>query len=249
MSAFGGKADMTPTISDFSVPAQSRIVPVEVASELGNDIAGKGFYERGRVILLKEASMRASLQKLGIITATALVVAGTSITLPTSANARWGGGWHGGGWHGGHGGWGWGGFGVGLGTGLLVGAATAPYYGGYYGYSGYYGGPYDYGYSPEYAYDYGYSPDYAYYDEPYESGYYGYGGPYVSYGYSNYRRPYYRNGGYYARAHSYGSGSYARANTRDGGSYARANAREGSSYAVRSEHIRISTTHHHEHQR
>jgi hypothetical protein len=190
--------------------------------------------------------MRASLQKLGIITATALVVAGTSITLPTSADARWGGGWHGGGWHGGHGGWGWGGFGVGLGTGLLVGAATAPYYGGYYGYSGYYGGPYDYGYSPEYAYDYGYSPDYAYYDEPYDSGYYGYGGPYVSYSYSNYRRPYYRNG---ARAHSYGSGSYARANTREGGSYARANAREGSSYAVRSEHIRIPTTHHHEHQR
>jgi len=82
--------------------------------------------------------MRTSLQKLGIITATALIVAGTSITFPTSADARWGGGWHGGGWHGGgwhggHGGWGWGGFGVGLGTGLLVGAATAPYYGGYYG--------------------------------------------------------------------------------------------------------------------
>jgi len=206
-----------------------------------------------------------NLRKLGVITATVLVVAGTSVTLPTSADARWGGGWHGGGWHGGHGGWGWGGLGVGLGTGLLVGAVTAaPYYGGYYGSNEYYGGQYDYGY-PGYAADYGYAPDYAYYDEPYDSGYYGYGGPYVSYGYSNYRRPYYRNGGYYARAHSYRSGSYARTNSRDGasyarsntraggsyaganirggGSYARANAREGGSYGVRPQHVRNSSTH------
>lgn len=204
--------------------------------------------EIGRIILRKEASMRASLQKLGIITATAIVVAGTSITLPTSAEARWGGGWHGGGWHGGHSGWGWGGFGVGLGTGLLVGAATAPYYGGYYGY-GSYGGPYDYGYYPDYAYDYEYAPDYAYYDEPYDDRYYG-GGPYVSYSYSNYRRPYYRNGPYYARTHSHGGGSYARTYSRAGGSYARANTLEGGSYA-HSWHVRNSTTHHQvrEHQR
>jgi hypothetical protein len=185
--------------------------------------------------------MRTSLQKLGIITATALIVVGTSIALPTSADARWGGGWHGGGWHGGHGGFGWGGFGVGLGTGLLVGAATAPYYGGYYGY----GEPY--GYYPDYA-DYGYSPDYAYYDEPYDSGYYG-GGPYVSYGYSNYRRPYYRHGGYYARSHSHGGGSYARTYSHEGGSYARANAQEGRSHGTRPEHVRSSSTNHQLHDR
>jgi hypothetical protein len=200
--------------------------------------------------------MRANLKKLGMLTATVLVLAGTTVALPTSADARWGGGWHGGGWHGGHGGWGWGGFGVGLGTGLLVGAATAaPYYGGYYGYDGYNGGAYDY---PDYAYDYGYAPNYAYYDEPYDSGYYGDGGTYVTYGYSNYRRPYYRNGGYYARAHSYGNGayvrthsrdgSYARINTRERGSYARATAHEGgyaraNARAGTPQHIRNSTTH------
>ena len=90
--------------------------------------------------------MRDKLRRLGIATAVIAAVAGTAVALPSAANARWGGGWHGGGWHGGHGGWGWGGFGVGLGSALLLGAATAPYYGGYYGY-----GPYAYGYGPSYA--------------------------------------------------------------------------------------------------
>jgi hypothetical protein len=98
--------------------------------------------------------MRGKLRKLGAATAIIIAVAGTTVALPDAANARWGGGWHGGGWHGGHGGWGWGGFGVGVGTGLLLGAATAPYYGGYYGY-----GPY--------AYDYGNGPYYAAYGGPY----------------------------------------------------------------------------------
>jgi hypothetical protein len=243
----------------FRRPCTVALVPREVPFAILERLRKDGFDQTGRTILVKEAIMR-SLRKLGIITATALAVAGTSVTLPTSADARWGGGWHGGGWHGGHGGWGWGGFGVGLGTGLLVGAATAPYYGGYYGYGAYDSGPYDYGYYPDYAYDDGYSPDYAYYDEP--SGYYGYGGPSVSYGYSNYRRPYYRNGGYYARIHSYGGRSYARtgsrdvsysrANTRAGGSYARANTREAGSHVVgHTQHARNSTTHHqrHEYQR
>jgi hypothetical protein len=96
--------------------------------------------------------MRGTLRRYGTVAATLIAIAGTT-AVPQMANARWGGGWHGGGWHGG--GWGWGGFGVGLGTGLLLGAATAPYYGGYYGYGPY---AYDYGYSP---YAYGYGP-YAY---------------------------------------------------------------------------------------
>lgn len=110
--------------------------------------------------------MRDKLRKLGVATALIVAVAGTTITLPDAANARWGGGWHGGGWHGGgwHGGrgWGWGAVGLGVGTGLLLGAAAAgPYYGGYYGY-----GPY--------AYDDGYAPYYAAYGGPY-----GYGGCYI----------------------------------------------------------------------
>jgi hypothetical protein len=92
--------------------------------------------------------MRDKMRRLGIATAVIAAVAGTAVALPSAANARWGGGWHGGGWHGGHGGWGWGGFGVGIGSGLLLGAATAPYYGGYYGYGPY---AYDYGYGPSYA--------------------------------------------------------------------------------------------------
>ena len=88
-----------------------------------------------------------------------LIVAGTTVAVPNSASARWGGGWHGGGWHGGGwhggwrgGGWGWGGVGLGIGTGLLLAAAvSAPYYGGY-GYD-----PYYYGYAPAYGYGpYGY---------------------------------------------------------------------------------------------
>jgi hypothetical protein len=109
--------------------------------------------------------MFASVRRLGIVAAILVAVAGTTVTLPDAAHARWGGGWHGGGWHGGHGGWGWGGFGVGLGTGLLVGAATAPYWGGYYG------GPfaYGYGYGP-YGYGPGYAPRYVAYGAPYAGG-------------------------------------------------------------------------------
>ena len=89
--------------------------------------------------------MRTTLRKYGIVAAAVIAIVGMTAA-PQTANARWGGGWHGGGWHGG--GWGWGGFGVGLGTGLLLGAAMVPYYGGYYGYGPYaYGGPYAaYGY-------------------------------------------------------------------------------------------------------
>jgi hypothetical protein len=111
--------------------------------------------------------MRDKLRKLGVATALIIAVAGTTVSLPDAANARWGGGWHGGGWHGGgwhggRGGWGWGAVGVGVGTGLLLGAAAAaPYYGGYYGY-----GPY--------AYDDGYAPAYAAY-----GGSYGYGDCYI----------------------------------------------------------------------
>src|SRR3974390_2002037 len=97
--------------------------------------------------------MRNKLRSIGLAAVMMIAVAGATVMSPDTASARWGGGWHGGGWHGGGGhggwgggGWGWGGFVVGLGTGLLLGAATAPYYGGYYGY-----GPYPYGYGPYYA--------------------------------------------------------------------------------------------------
>lgn len=96
--------------------------------------------------------MHDTLRKFLIAATTVIVVAGMTAAAPQTANARWGGGWHGGGWHGG--GWGWGGFGVGLGTGLVLGATTAPYYGGYYGYGGPYA--YDYGYAGPYAAAYGY---------------------------------------------------------------------------------------------
>ena len=94
--------------------------------------------------------MRIMSRKFGIAAVTAIAVAAASIALPSAASARWGGGWHGGGWHGGGwhgagwhgggwhgGGWGWGGLGLGLATGALLAAATAPYYGGYYGYGVY----------------------------------------------------------------------------------------------------------------
>ena len=131
-------------------------------------------------------------------------------------------------------------FGWKLGTALLVGAATAPHYGGYYGYGGFYGGPYDYGYYPDYAYDYGYAPGYAYYEEPYDYRYYAVG-PYVSYRYSNYRRPHYRNRNYYVRTHSYRGGSYVRTYSRAGKSYARAAHEDGSANL---RHVRNSTMHH-----
>jgi hypothetical protein len=108
--------------------------------------------------------MRDKIRKLGLATAMMITVAGTTVALPDSAHARWGGGWHGGGW-------GWGGFGVGLGTGLLLGAATAPYWGGYYGYGPY---AYDYGYGPYGAYGgpYAGGPYYAAYGAPYAGGCY-----------------------------------------------------------------------------
>jgi|RhiMethySRZTD1v2_1073278.scaffolds.fasta_scaffold121525_3 hypothetical protein len=96
--------------------------------------------------------MLPSLRKIGLAAAMAGVIAVGTVTLPDAAHARWGGwggGWHGGGWRGG--GWGWGGFGVGVGTGLLLGAATAPYWGGY-GYGPYYGGgPYYAAYGAPYG--------------------------------------------------------------------------------------------------
>ena len=49
-----------------------------------------------------------------------LIVAGTTVAVPNSASARWGGGWHGGGWHGG----GW--RGGGLGAGAVSALASAP---------------------------------------------------------------------------------------------------------------------------
>ena len=114
--------------------------------------------------------MSTKLRKVGLAAATAVAIAGMTVTLPGTADARWGG-WHGG-WRGG--GWGWGGVGLGLATGLAI-AATAPNYRGYYGYA-----PYGYGY-PAYGYGYPYG---------YRRAYYRYGGyaPYYRY----YRRPYYR---------------------------------------------------------
>ena len=114
--------------------------------------------------------MLTRLRRFGLAAVMLVAVAGTTVALPDAAQARWGGGWHGGGWHGGGwrgGGWGWGGFGVGLGTGLLFAAATAPFWGGY-------------GYGP--AYGYGYGPYYGgYAGGPYYGGYGG--GPYyASYG-------------------------------------------------------------------
>ena len=76
--------------------------------------------------------MRGTLRKSVMAATALLIVAGTTVAVPNSASARWGGGWHGGGWHGGWrgGGWGWGGVGLGIGTGLLLAAAvSAPYYG------------------------------------------------------------------------------------------------------------------------
>jgi hypothetical protein len=94
--------------------------------------------------------MRRIFGKFGITSATAIVIAIASITVPSPASARYGGGWHGGGWHGGGwhgggyrggyyggGGWGWGGFAAGAALGALL---AAPYY--------YRGGPYYYDYGP-----------------------------------------------------------------------------------------------------
>ena len=87
--------------------------------------------------------MRAVLQKIAITAATAIAIAGSTVAIPTQAEARgghWGGGHWGGHWGGGHWGhghwgggfWGWPRFGWG--------------YAGYYGYGPYYA---DYGYGGE----------------------------------------------------------------------------------------------------
>jgi hypothetical protein len=78
------------------------------------------------------------------------LMAATVAALPTSAEARW------------HGGWGWGGVGLGLAAGALIGGAlAAPYYG-YYGYyPGYYAPAY-YAPYPVYGGYYG-----GYWDRPY----------------------------------------------------------------------------------
>src|SRR5512139_449062 len=98
--------------------------------------------------------MQGTLKKTAIAIAASVVIIGAGIAVPTTADARYGGHYYGGGHSGG--GWGWGGFGIGLGTGLLLGAATYPAYGGYYGYGPGYG-------DGTYAYDYGYA-DYGYGD-------------------------------------------------------------------------------------
>jgi hypothetical protein len=95
-----------------------------------------------------------NIPKLRTTALAAALMAGTVVSLPSSAEAQWR-------WRGG---WGWGGVGVGLGlaTGAIIGSALATrpfynYYGSpYYGYGGY-------GYSPAlYGYSYGYSPLYSY---------------------------------------------------------------------------------------
>src|SRR5262245_62906837 len=80
----------------------------------------------------REEIMRMALRKTVITAAAMLAIVGATVALPGTADARWGGhgGWHGGGWRGG--GWGWGGVGLGLGTGLALGLAAGPGWGGYY---------------------------------------------------------------------------------------------------------------------
>src|SRR6188508_2842747 len=98
------------------------------------------------------------LVRKAVIAATAVIaITATTVAVPTSAEARWGGGFHGGGFHGGGwhggghwrgGGWGLGAAGLAIGTGIAL-AATAPYaYGGYY--------DDDYYAYPRYTYGYGY---------------------------------------------------------------------------------------------
>src|SRR5215203_329645 len=97
------------------------------------------------------------LFRKAVIAATAIItITATTVAVPTSAEARWGGGFRGGGFHGGGfhgggfhgggfyrggfrgGGWGLGAAGLAIGTGIAL-AATAPYaYGGYAPYGGYY---------------------------------------------------------------------------------------------------------------
>jgi hypothetical protein len=96
-----------------------------------------------------------TIPKLRTTALAAALMAGTVVSLPSSAQAQWG--WRGG-W-----GWGWGGVGVGLAAGAIIGSALAsrPYYA--YGSPYYDYGGYGYGYSPAfYGYSYGYSPLYSY---------------------------------------------------------------------------------------
>jgi hypothetical protein len=91
--------------------------------------------------------MSTTLRKIGIAVAAAVVIVGSTVTLPSVAYAQHHHGGHGGGWHGGGGyggGWGWGGFAAGAAAGAIIGGiAAAPYYGSpYYGPGpGYYYGP------------------------------------------------------------------------------------------------------------
>ena len=144
--------------------------------------------------------MRDLVRKAVFALTAVITITATTVAVPTSAEARWGGGFrgggfHGGGWHGGghwRGGWGLGAAGLAIGTGIAL-AATAPYaYGGYY--------DDDYYAYPRYTYGYGYPYGY-------RRAYYGYRGYYPSYrrayvygGYPSYRRAYYGGyRGYYPR--------------------------------------------------
>ena len=88
----------------------------------------------------EDSAMRDLVRKAVIAVTAVITITATTVAVPTSAEARWGGGFrgggfHGGGWHGGGhwrgGGWGLGAAGLAIGTGIAL-AATAPYaYGGY----------------------------------------------------------------------------------------------------------------------
>jgi hypothetical protein len=82
--------------------------------------------------------MCTALGKIGIAVAAAVIIAGSTATLPSVAHAQY---YH----HGGHG-WGWGGFAAGAAAGAIVGGIlAAPYYAQgpyYYPGPGYYGGDY-----------------------------------------------------------------------------------------------------------
>ena len=67
--------------------------------------------------------MRGTLRKSVMAATALLIVAGTTVAVPNSASARWGGGWHGGGWHGG--GWRGGGWGGGGWAGAVLALASA----------------------------------------------------------------------------------------------------------------------------
>ena len=73
--------------------------------------------------------MRDLVRKAVFAVTAVITITATTVAVPTSAEARWGGGFHGGGWHGGghwRGGWGLGAAGLAIGTGIAL-AASAPY--------------------------------------------------------------------------------------------------------------------------